>query len=98
MKIELSSQRRKKSFVLVVQHGRFDVRCNPAIERYCLVRVILIILITIVPNKIFSYGLKQTVLETTHILMKTLYKFTKSSGIPGVYADHILFLNLSSTV
>ena len=40
--------------------------------RYCPVRVILIILITIVPNKIFSYGLKQTMLETKHILMKTV--------------------------
>ena len=32
--------------------------------RYCLVRVILLILITIVPNKMFSYGLKQTMVET----------------------------------
>ena len=71
MKIELSSQRRKKAFVLVIQDGRFDVRCNPAIERYCLVRV------TIVQNKIFSYGLKQTMLETMHILLKTVYKNRK---------------------
>ena len=28
MKIQLSSQRRKKAFVLVIQHGRFDVRCK----------------------------------------------------------------------
>ena len=28
MKIELSSQRRKKAFVLVIQHGHFDVRCK----------------------------------------------------------------------
>ena len=42
--------------------------------RYCLARVILI---TIVPNKIFSYGLKQTMLETKHILMKTVYKNKK---------------------
>ena len=40
--------------------------------RYCLVRVILTILIAIVPNKIFSYGLKQTMLETEHILLKTI--------------------------
>ena len=42
--------------------------------RYCLVRVILI---TIVPNKIFFYGLKQTMLETKPILMKTVYKNRK---------------------
>ena len=28
MKIELSSQRRKKAFVLDIQHGRFEVRCK----------------------------------------------------------------------
>ena len=50
--------------------------------RYCLVGVILIILITIVPNKIFSYGLKQTMLETKHILMKTVYKSKKKYAFP----------------
>ena len=67
MKIELSSQRRKKVFVLVIQHGRFDVRCKRLscksninnINSNC-------------PNKIFSYGLKQTMLETEHILLKTV--------------------------
>ena len=73
MKIELSSQRRKKAFVIVIQHGRFDVRCKILSCK----SNILLILITIVPNKIFSYGLKQTMLETKHIWMKTVYKSKK---------------------
>ena len=62
MKIELSSQRRKKAFL------SSNMATLTSGARYCLVRVILVILITIVPNKIFSYGLKQTMLETEHIL------------------------------
>ena len=56
--------------------------------RYCLVRVILIILVTIVPNKIFSYGLKQTMLETEHIL-KTVYK--NKSNMCFLFLSHIFY-------
>ena len=57
--------------------------------RYCLVRVILTILITIVPNKIFSYGLKQTILETEHILLKNCIKI--KSNMRFLFLYHLFY-------
>ena len=57
--------------------------------RYCLVRVILTISITIVPNKIFSYGLKQTMLETEHILLKNCIKI--KSNMRFLFLYHLFY-------
>ena len=83
MKIELSSQRRKRLLFLTS-----NMAALKSGGRYCLVRVILIILITIVPNKIFSYGLTQTMLETKHILMKTVYK-SKQKNKRFLFLSHL---------
>ena len=67
MKIELSSRGEKRFLFL-----SSNMAALMSGARDCLVRVILTILIAIVPNKIFYYGLKQTMLETEHILLKTV--------------------------
>ena len=85
MKIELSSEEKKGL-----------CSCHPTwplwhqMQDTVFVRVILLILITIVPNKIFSYGLKQTMLETKHIWMKTVYKSKKKYAFP-VFISLILW-------
>ena len=85
MKIELSSEE-KKGFC----------SCHPTwplwhqMQDTVFVRVILLILITIVPNKIFSYGLKQTMLQTKHIWMKTVYK-SKKKNMCFLFLSHLFY-------